>query len=464
MEIKLTNTMSREKEVFQPIKPNKVNIYTCGLTVYNYAHIGNLRAYVFSDILRRMFEYNGFKVNHVMNITDVGHLTDDQDSGEDKLEKGARREHKTVWEIAQYYTDEFIKDLNQLNIIIPEVMPKATDHISEMIELIKLIEKRGFTYSAGGNLYFDTTQLKDYGKLARLKLDAEKTRTRVEEDTYKKNPFDFVLWFTRYKYSSHSMLWDSPWGKGFPGWHVECSAMSSKYLGNHFDIHTGGIDHIPVHHTNEIAQSEVAFGHKWVNYWLHNDFLVIEDNQKMAKSKQNFLRLQTLIDRGFHPLDYRYFLLGAHYRKNLLFSFDNLQAAKNAVEKLRDWVMRLKKVEDEPDQTAYREYQQQFNREINDDLNTPRALSVLWEVLNHDQLSSGTKLSLLENFDQVLGLNLSTGKSEELPEQLKLLVGNRDEARNQKNFKLADQLRDEITRLGYQVIDSPEGTIVKKMK
>ncbi len=280
MEILLTNTMSRRKEVFKPLREGEVGIYTCGLTVYNFAHIGNLRAYVFADTLKRMFLFNGYKVNHVMNITDVGHLTGDEDEGEDKMEAGARREGKTVWEIVDFYTKAFFNDLKRLRIIFPTVTCRATRHVDDMIDMIRKIESNGYTYVAGGNVYFDTSKLPDYGKLARLKLDEDKMRSRVESDPYKRNPFDFVLWFTRYKYDSHAMQWDSPWGRGFPGWHIECSAMSSKYLGERFDIHTGGIDHIPIHHTNEIAQSEAAFGHEWVNYWLHSEFLVIGEGRR----------------------------------------------------------------------------------------------------------------------------------------------------------------------------------------
>ncbi|MDD3460965.1 MAG: cysteine--tRNA ligase, partial [Mesotoga sp.] len=381
MEILLTNTMSRKKEVFKPLREGEVGIYTCGLTVYNFAHIGNLRAYVFADTLKRMFLFNGYKVNHVMNITDVGHLTGDEDEGEDKMEAGARREGKTVWEIVDFYTKAFFDDLKRLRIIFPTVTCRATRHVDDMIDMIRKIESNGYTYVAGGNVYFDTSKLPDYGKLARLKLDEDNTRSRVESDPYKRNPFDFVLWFTRYKYDSHAMQWDSPWGRGFPGWHIECSAMSSKYLGERFDIHTGGIDHIPIHHTNEIAQSEAAFGHEWVNYWLHSEFLVIGEGEKMSKSLGNFITLQTLIDKGYDPAEYRYYLLGAHYKKQLAFTLEALDGAKSAMKRLTTKIGELKGSE-APVSKLNSVLLNEFHEAINDDLNTPRALAVLWKVVD----------------------------------------------------------------------------------
>lgn len=463
MEIKLSNTMTREKEIFKPIKENNVNIYTCGLTVYNFAHIGNLRAYVFADTLKRMFLFNGYNVKHIINITDVGHLSDDADSGEDKLEKGARREKKTVWEISQYYTKEFIKDLKELNIIIPEIMPKATEHISEMIDMIKILQEKGFTYEGGGNIYFNTSKLSDYGKLARLKLAEDKLKSRVEKDKFKKNIFDFVLWFTNYKYKNHSMLWDSPWGKGFPGWHIECSAMSSKYLGNYFDIHTGGIDHIPVHHTNEIAQSEAAFGEKWVNYWLHSDFLIINETEKMSKSKDNFLRLITLINKGFTAQDYRYYLLGAHYKKNLEFSFEKLKSAKNTILKLKNKIIEFRKDSQEINKEFINKYIVKFKKEINDDLNTPRALAVLWELINDNKINGRTKIIIISEFDKILGLNILKVEEKTIPDEIIKLKNKRDKAREEKNWELSDELRDEIIGMGYEILDSKEGSVVRKL-
>ena len=335
MGLRVFNTMGREMQDFVPITPGFVGFYGCGPTVYNYAHIGNLRAYVFLDILDRTLSYLGYDKKHVMNITDIGHLTGDDDSGEDKIVKTAKERHQSVLEVAQFYTDAFFKDLDALNIRRPDVVCKATDHVSDMIELIKRIEANGHTYMSGGNLYYDVSTYADYGKLANLRLDDQKAGARVGVDENKRNPYDFVLWFTKSKFENQALSWESPWGKGYPGWHIECSAMSMKYLGDHFDIHTGGIDHIPIHHTNEIAQSEGATGKKWVNYWLHNEFLVVKndasgDGDKMSKSAGNFLRLQTLADKGYDALDYRYFLLGAQYRSQVFFSWDAMESAKNA--------------------------------------------------------------------------------------------------------------------------------------
>jgi len=461
MEIRLNNTMTREKEVFRPLEPGEVKLYTCGLTVYNFAHIGNLRAYVFADTLKRVFLFNGYNVNHVMNITDVGHLTDDEDSGEDKMEEGARREGKTVWEIVDFYTQAFFKDMEKLRILLPTTTCRATRHIDDMIEMIKKIESNGFTYIAGGNVYFDTSKLPDYGKLGRLKLDGEKTRSRVESDPYKRNPFDFVLWFTRYKYENHAMQWDSPWGKGFPGWHIECSAMSSRYLGERFDIHTGGIDHIPVHHTNEIAQSEAAFGHEWVNYWLHSEFLVIGEGEKMSKSLGNFITLQTLADSGYDPLDYRYYLLGAHYRKQLAFSLEALDGARNAMRKLRSRISQFAE-DSEGSAEINRELLEEFHEAINDDLNTPRALAVLWKVVDSDKLTSMEKLSLINEFDRVFALGLSEIERESVPEDIQELARDRSKARENRQWDRADELRKAISEKGYEILDERDGYSIRK--
>ncbi|WP_214078546.1 cysteine--tRNA ligase [Mesotoga sp.] len=461
MEILLTNTMSRKKEVFKPLREGEVGIYTCGLTVYNFAHIGNLRAYVFADTLKRMFLFNGYKVNHVMNITDVGHLTGDEDEGEDKMEAGARREGKTVWEIVDFYTKAFFDDLKRLRIIFPTVTCRATRHVDDMIDMIRKIESNGYTYVAGGNVYFDTSKLPDYGKLARLKLDEDKMRSRVESDPYKRNPFDFVLWFTRYKYDSHAMQWDSPWGRGFPGWHIECSAMSSKYLGERFDIHTGGIDHIPIHHTNEIAQSEAAFGREWVNYWLHSEFLVIGEGEKMSKSLGNFITLQTLIDKGYDPAEYRYYLLGAHYKKQLAFTLEALDGAKSAMKRLATKIGELKGSE-APVSKLNSVLLNEFHEAINDDLNTPRALAVLWKVVDSEDLCPGEKLSLINEFDRVLGLGLSEIETEVIPEEVEELANQRDQARRGKDWKKADELRKLISEKGYEVLDERDGYKIRK--
>ncbi|MCK5154016.1 MAG: cysteine--tRNA ligase, partial [Spirochaetales bacterium] len=342
MKLRFFNTMGRLVEDFKTIETGVVKMYCCGPTVYNYAHIGNLRAYLFDDILRRTLEYAGYKVNHVVNITDVGHLTDDNDDGEDKMVKSSRETGKSVWDIAKYFTDAFFKDIDNLNIVRPTVSPRATDHIEEMINLIKRLESRGYTYESGGNVYFDIDKFPDYGKLALRDRQDLSAGARIAVDPNKKNAHDFVLWFTNSKFEDQAMQWDSPWGRGYPGWHLECSAMSMKYLGDQFDIHCGGIDHISIHHTNEIAQSEAASGKKWVNYWMHNEFLIMNKG-KMAKSSGNFITLDSLIEDGFDPLDYRYFSLGGHYRSQLQFSIESLGSAKSARENLFERVIQLKK-------------------------------------------------------------------------------------------------------------------------
>jgi cysteinyl-tRNA synthetase len=474
-EIKLYSTLTKSIQSFNPIKTGEVGIYSCGPTVYNYAHIGNLRAYIFADTLRRMFEYNNYKVKQVINITDVGHLSSDADEGEDKLEKGAKREHKTVWKIAEFYTKAFKADLLALNIEIPEKMPKATDNIDEMIEIVKVLESKGFTYSAGGNIYFNTAQFPNYYNLQGTKPKDQDLNARVETDENKKHPTDFVLWFTQHKYGDHAMLWDSPWGKGFPGWHIECSAMATKYLGDHFDIHTGGIDHISVHHTNEIAQSEGAYGHKWVNYWMHNNFVNVKDGEKMAKSSDNFLRLQTLIDAGYNPLDYRYYLLGGHYRSVMNFSYEALDGAKNARSRLKNILSSLSNERTASSEPILRselrrarqetnvndKYMQQFEEKINNDLNTSEALAVLWSMLGDKELSPESKIDIAKKFDTVLGLNLFENEADTIPEKVADLAQKRLEARQNKNWAESDKLRDEIHELGYVVLDRADGYELK---
>ena len=467
--MKLYNTLTRKKETFKPLR-EVVGLYTCGPTVYNYAHIGNLRSYVFEDVLKRVLLFNGFKVKHVMNITDVGHLTSDADSGEDKMLKGAKRENKTVWEIAEFYTKAFQEDVKKLNILSPDVLCKATEHIKEQIELIKRLEKKKFTYFAGGNVYFDTSKLKDYGKLAQLDL-SKKGQSRIEKDKYKKNQHDFVLWFTRSKFLDQEMKWKSPWGlTGYPGWHIECSAMSMKYLGEQFDLHCGGIDHIYVHHTNEIAQSEAATGKKpWVKYWLHNEFLVLKgDNnsdksEKMAKSGENFLTLSKLEGDSYAPLDYRYFCLGTHYRKPLMFSYEALEGAKSACKKLMEMVLEVKdsKSKGKEDKSKQKKYLDSFTEEVNDDLNTPKALAVMWEAVKDEHLAESDKYALLLQFDQVLGLGLSEVRQEKIPVEVKKLAEERLKARLGKDWKKADLLREKIKKLGYSIGDTETGYNIK---
>ena len=394
-----------------------------------------------------------------MNITDVGHLTSDADEGEDKMLKGAKREGKTVWEVAEYYTQAFKKDLKNLNIQEPDIWSKATEHIKQQIEMIQKLEKNGFTYTAGGNVYFDTSKCKDYGKLARLNLEAEQ-KSRVEKDPNKKNKHDFVLWFTKSKFLDQEMKWDSPWGEGYPGWHIECSAMSSHYLGEQFDIHTGGRDLMPIHHTNEIAQSECAFNKiPWVKYWMHNEFLVMGKGIKMSKSNnEGFITLDTLTKKGYLPLSYRYFLLGTIYRKPTEFTFEALDAAQNAYNKLKHKVLEMLQDPDKGDNTNTEPYIESFQSAINDDLNTPKALAAVWDMLKNEKLKNKKKYKTLLEFDHVLGLRLNEIDLEELSDEIKLLMEKRDHARLNKNWAESDKLRDEIQAKGYIVKDTKEGT------
>ncbi len=465
--LKLYNTLHNRKEIFKPIEPGKVKLYTCGLTVYNYAHIGNLRTYVFEDILKRTLRYNGFDLLHVMNITDIGHLTSDADSGEDKMVLSAQKQNKSVWEIAEHYTQAFEKDLKNLNILFPDKHVKATEEIPAMIDLIKRIEKNGYTYKSGGNVYYDISQCDDYGKLANLDLDNLQAGARIEVDNAKKNPHDFVLWFTKSKFKDQEMKWDSPWGKGYPGWHIECSAISMKHLGDHFDIHCGGIDHIPVHHTNEIAQAEAATGEKWVNYWLHGEFLIFK-NHKMSKSRNEFLTLDLLNEKGYSSLVYRYFCLGAHYRKKLNFSYESLDAAKESLKRIRDKIITIERnLESSFDKAKYTEkFKQDFVAQINNDLNMPAALAVLWQVLKTDKIGNKEKYDLILDFDQVLGLRLKDSskiikemKHEEVDSKLvEKLIKDREKARENRNWSQADEIRKKLDELGVEVRDGADGT------
>lgn len=465
MTLKIYNTLTKEKQEFIPIQKNEIKFYSCGPTVYNYAHIGNLRTYIFNDLLKRVLEYNNYKVTHVMNITDVGHLTDDADSGEDKMEKGAKREGKTVWEVAQFYTDAFISDIKKLNIKEPTTWCKATEHIQEMIDMIQKIEQKGYTYLSGGNLYYDTSKFKDYAVLGNLNLEDD-TSSRVELDQNKKHPRDFVLWFGlgNSKFGTeHSMKWESPWGTGYPGWHIECCAMSSKYLGNKIDIHTGGIDHIQVHHTNEIAQAEVALDvHPWVNYWLHANFLVI-DKGKMAKSGENFLKLGLLEQKGYEPLAYRYFCLNAHYKSELKFTWESLDSAKNGYNNFKKKIIEIKNNSKEGSNDATTHIEK-FENAINDDLNIPVALATAWDVLNSD-ISNKIKYETLLKFDTVLGLDIKNMNFEKInvPEEIEILAKKRLTAKQNKDYKLADELRDEIKAQGYFIEDTKEGYNITKI-
>ncbi len=472
MAISLYNTMSRSIEEFKPISNEEVTMYCCGPTVYNYAHIGNLRTYVFEDTLKRTLLHGGFRVKHVMNITDVGHLTGDGDDGEDKMEKSARETGRTVWDIAEFYTRAFFNDFDSLHNIRPDVTCKATAHVQDMIALIKRLEEGGHTYVAGGNVYFSIDTFPEYGKLARLDLSELKSGARIDVDSNKRNPKDFVLWFTNSKFGDQAMMWDSPWGRGYPGWHVECSAMSMKYLGEHFDIHCGGIDAIPVHHTNEIAQSEAATGHTWVNYWLHGEFL-LNDSGKMSKSSGEFLTLPLLVEKGYDPLDYRFLILGAHYRSQLKFSWQALDSARNSRQNLFDKVAAIKATTDaSPDLgDAAMGYLNQFNEHVSYDLNTPRGLADMWGLLKDDAVPAGEKLKALYNMDEVLGLGLEALEakkeqpcaSAEDPAALALLQ-ERQEAKAQRDYARADAIRAQLDAMGYVVKDTSTGTsLIKKV-
>ena len=466
--MKLYNTMDRKVEEFVPIEEGKVGMYCCGPTVYNYAHIGNLRTYIFEDILHRTLEEAGYRVKHVMNITDVGHLTGDGDDGEDKLGKRSRETGKSVWDIAAFYTDAFFADEKALNIKRPNVVCKATDHIQDMIALIKRLEEKGHTYKAGGNVYFSIDTIDDYGKLAGQKQEDKLSGARIAVDGNKRNPQDFVLWFTNSKFGEQAMMWDSPWGRGYPGWHIECSAMSMKYLGETFDIHCGGIDAIPVHHTNEIAQSEAATGHKWVNYWCHGEFL-LNDKGKMSKSSGEFLTLPVLVGHGYNALDYRYFCLGGHYRTQLKFSYEALDHAKSARERLNSMVAELK-AKAKPESTISEKaesYKDSFFAALFNDLRCPEALAVMWKMLKDNSITEGEKLSLLYSMDKVLGLDLDKveAKKEEKVggEEEWKLVEERKQAKAEKNYQRADEIRKELEERGYIVKDTPQGPILQKI-
>lgn len=460
----LYNTLSRQKEEFKPIIKGEVGLYTCGPTVYNFSHIGNLRTYIFEDLLKRTLEYNNYKVNHVMNITDVGHLTGDMDMGEDKLEAGARREGKSAWEIAELYTKAFKNDLTLLNIEEPNIFAKVTDNIPEQINLIKTLEDKGYAYKTSDGIYFDTSRVKKYNKLSHLPLEKLKEGARVEINVEKKNPTDFALWKFSPADIKRQMEWESPWGIGFPGWHIECSAISFKYLSKQLDIHCGGIDHINIHHTNEIAQSEAATGHKFFNYWMHGAFLNIEGGKKMAKSDGNFLTLENaLIKKGLNPLAYRFADLQVHYRKSMEYSDDNLKQAAEGLNSLLNQVAAL----GTEIGNINSEFKNKFIEAINNDLNMPKSLAIVSAVLK-SKLNMPDKLATLLDFDKVLGLNLKKVhiennsirkelKLEDLPAEARTLIAERQSARNNKNFRESDRLRDEIKKLGYAVEDVKDG-------
>jgi cysteinyl-tRNA synthetase len=468
--VKLFNTLGRRKKELKPIRDNEVGLYTCGPTVYDYAHIGNLRTYIFEDILRRVLEYNGCSVKHVMNITDVGHLTGDNlgdaDIGEDRMEMSAQRTGKSAWELAEMYSAQFFRDCQRLNILPPHIVCKATDHIQEQIALVKKLEAKGYTYKTSDGIYFDVSKFPKYGELAGQSLEEKEAGARVEVNPEKRHPADFALW----KFSPmegakrRQMEWQSPWGIGFPGWHIECSAMSTKYLGQPFDIHCGGVDHIYTHHPNEIAQSEAAEGVKMANFWLHGEFMTVE-SRRMGKSEGNAYLIEDLIKRGFEPLTFRYLCLNTHYRIQLNFTWQALEGAQTALERLREHVRNARATGGDPAQgKVLPEAHERFLDAINDDLNLPQALGVVWDFVRSQQNPSD-KLATLFDLDRVLGLRLSDVQphtEEEIPAEVKELLAQREAARKQKNFKEADAFRAQIAQLGYEVIDTPQGSQAKK--
>ncbi len=463
--LKLYNTLTKEKEEFKPIdeKNNIVRMYSCGLTVYNYAHIGNMRTYIFMDTLRKVLKYNGYKLQHVMNITDVGHLTSDADEGEDKMAKSAREQNKTVYEIANMYTEAYQRDFKKLNIEDTEVLAKATDHIKEMEEYVKEIIKNGYAYETSKGVYFDTSKLDKYGRmLSNNSMEDLLAGARVEVDSEKKNPQDFALWIKAPK--EHIMKWDSFMGLCYPGWHIECSAMSRKYLGDVFDIHTGGVDHIPIHHENEIAQSIGATGHIPAKIWMHVEFLLI-NNGKMSKSLKNVYTVSDLEEKGFDPLAYRYFTFSAHYRTKLNFTWDTMKAANVALGRLKEATAQHKNGTGIADKEKIKKYEERFLNAINDDINMPLAIAVLWDVAKED-VKSKEYYDLIMKFDTVTSLDLDKPLKDdevEITEELSKILDERKIARENKDFKKSDELRDKLKNMGYIVQDLKEGQKLKKV-
>lgn len=464
MEFKIYNTLSHKVEEFIPHTPEVVKMYTCGPTVYHYAHIGNLRTYISEDVLEKALKYCGYYVQRAMNITDVGHLTSDSDSGTDKMVDSAIKEHKSVLEIAEFYTKEFFKDCEYLNIRKPDVVSKATDNIDFYLEIIADLLKKGYAYEANGNIYFDISKLDDYYKLTNHKADemVAGVREGVEVDEFKRNQGDFVLWFTKSKFQDQELKWNSPYGLGYPGWHIECTGISIKNLGEYLDIHCGGVDNIFPHHTNEIAQSESYLGHKWCNYWFHGEHLNIKD-AKMSKSKGNIITVSTLIEEGYNPLSFRYMCLNSHYRKILEFSFDSLKASESGYLKLLNRISMINNVGDFQD-AAYNDYNEKFMNSLKDDLNTANAMTVLYDVLKDDGLNGRTKLDLFRSFDKVLSLNLVSElheKTHPQHEEIMALIEKRAEFKQNHQFIEADGIRDELANRGIELVDTREGTIYK---
>ena len=457
--MKLYNTLTRSIDEFIPYEEGKIKMYTCGPTVYHFAHIGNLRTYIMEDVLEKSFKFLGFKVDRVMNITDVGHLSSDADTGEDKMLKGAKRENKSVMDIAKFYTDAFFRDCKKLNIDKPSVVVPATSLIDSYIEMIKVLLDKGFAYKSGNNIYFDTSRLDDYYVLTNHSSDLLMTGVRddVSLDENKRNKTDFVLWFTKSKFENQELKWDSPWGLGYPGWHIECSAIALKYLGEYLDIHCGGVDNIFPHHTNEIAQTESYVGHKWCKFWFHVEHLNDEDG-KMSKSKGDFLTLSLLEEKGYNPLAYRLFCLSSHYRKQLAFSFDRLDSFESAYTKLKNKILSLK---DDGEVLDVSYYLDKFKDNISNDLNTSMMITTVYDVLKDDNLNDNSKKYLIGEFDKVLGLDLLKQESKSLDvseELIKEKIALRDEAKKAKNYSLADSIRDELYSMGIKLIDTSSGT------
>ena len=481
MALSFYNTLTRRKEEFDSIEPGKVRMYTCGPTVYNYAHIGNLRSYIFSDVLRRALEHSGYEVPQVMNVTDVGHLTSDADTGEDKMELEARKEGRDIWEIARHFEQVFFEDIEKLNIEPPAVKCRATEHVPEMIALVEKLVANGHAYETAQAVYFDVATFPRYTEFTRQSLEDKLTAARdeVQEDPGKRTPADFALWFKAVgRFENHIMRWESPWGVGFPGWHIECSAMSMKYLGETLDIHTGGEDHIWVHHPNEIAQSEGATGKKFVRYWMHGAFLVIsslgvrpneesedaDEDKRMGKSEGNFLRLQTLIDKGYDPLAYRYLCYSAHYRAKLRFTWESMDAAASGYESLKDFAARAKQIGGE-EQPWVAEHRRKFEEAIADDLNMPQAMAAVNELIREaERRREYGVLDALYDFDKVLGLNLckSAERATSVDAEIADLIKEREQARAAKDWARADEIRNQLSERGIALEDTPSGTLWRR--
>ena len=460
--MKIYNTLTRKIEDFIPINKEEVKIYTCGPTVYSYAHIGNIRNYIGHDIFHKTLIYLGYKVKRAMNITDVGHLTSDSDSGEDKMMKAVRKEGKSAMEIAEFYTEAFFKDFKLVNCMMPNVVSKATDNIDMYIKIIEKLLKDDYAYISGGNIYFDISKVNDYYKLTNHKIDemVVGVRDSVEEDKNKKNQADFALWFTTSKFEHHELMWDSPWGLGYPGWHLECTGISIKYLGEYLDVHGGAVDNIFPHHTNEIAQSESYLGHKWCNYWFHNEFLV-DETGKMGKSKGATLSISVLKDEGYNPLAYRFMCLNSHYRKQLLFTYDALKQAQATLNKLLNKIYNIKE-EGKLEEDRFNEYNKKFKEYLKDDLNTANAISVLYDVIKDDNLNGTTKLKLIGAFDKVLSLDLlrkeNSNIDSDLEKYIEEKINERNIAKKNKDYILADSIREELLQKDIILKDTRDGT------